>query len=105
MSCPKAKIALLLAFFGCFSSPADAQINLKTGYNLSFLSVSSLDNMLSEYNDSKGYSSGFNNLRWLHGFEGGIRFKSGLQAIEVNYQGAYQALNATGSVSGSEFED
>lgn len=93
---PKATLFLLSAFFGFFSSPADAQVNLKTGYNFSILSDPGVDQIIRSYNDLIGYSSGFGNLRWMHGFEAGLRFKSGFNALEFSYQGGYQSLKAEG---------
>lgn len=92
----RANYVLLLAFFGCFSSPVYAQVNLKTGYNISFLSIPGLDHLISEFNQSKAYNSPFSNLRWLHGFETGLRLKGGIHALELTYQGAYQSFKATG---------
>jgi hypothetical protein len=37
---------------------------------------------------------------WLHGFEMGSRFKSGVHALELTYQGAYQAMKASGDLNG-----
>ena len=86
---------LLLALFGCFSSPADAQINLKTGYNFSVVSNSSLDDIIDAYNAVRSYESGFGNFDWVHGFEAGLRLKSDMHALEFTYQGGYQTLKAT----------
>lgn len=96
MYCLKAIPYLLLALFGCFSSPADAQINLKTGYNFSIISNNnSLGDIIDAYNASRSYESGFGQLNWLHGFEAGLRLKSELHALELTYQGGYQTLKAT----------
>lgn len=105
MSCLKAIPILLWVFFGCFYSPADAQINLKTGYNISFLSNSSLDQVIGMNNINRSYTKGFGRLRWMHGFEGGARFKTGMHSLEVTYQGAYQALKATGQTPDGPYTD
>ncbi len=94
MSRQKAIFILLAAFFGCLSSPADAQVNLKTGYNFSILSNPGLDEVISIYNEVQGYSSTFKNLTWLHGFDVGLRMKSEIHALELNYQGVYKTLRA-----------
>ncbi len=96
MRCRKAISILLLAFFGCFSSPSDAQINLKTGYNFSILSNPGLNDAISFFNTSQGYTTPFQRINWMHGIEGGIRFKSGLHGFELTYQGAYKGTKATG---------
>jgi len=102
---PKATLFLLSAFFGFVSSPADAQVNLKTGYNFSILSDPGIDKIISSYNDLTGYSSGFRSLRWLHGFVAGLRFKSGFNAVELTYQGGYQALKAEGKNGVESYTD
>ena len=105
MRCLKAIQILLWVFFGCFSSPADAQINLKTGYNLSIPSPDALNQLISTYNDSRGYATGFKNVRWLHGFEAGLRLKADLHAFELTYQAAYQGSRAITSILGQEITD
>ena len=91
-----ANFILLLAFFGYISSPAYAQINLKTGYNISILTNPGLDRLITSFNQTQPYTSPFSNLRWLHGLETGLRFKGGVHAFELTYQGAYKAFKANG---------
>jgi len=94
---PKATPFVLVVFFGFFSLPADAQANLKLGYNFSFLSVPAVDQITTSYNQRQNYSSGFGSLKWLHGLETGLRYKNDLNAIEFTYQGSFKTLKATGS--------
>jgi hypothetical protein len=93
---------LFLALFGFFSSPAYAQVNLKTGYNFSVLSGTGLDRTISDMNQAQTYQSSFSNLRWMHGIETGLRLKTGIHAFELTYQGAYQVLTAKGTSSTGE---
>lgn len=102
---PKATVLVLVVYFGFFSSPADAQVNLKLGYNFSILSVPGVDQLTTSYNLRKNYTSGFGNLNWLHGLETGLRYKSDLHAIEFTYQGSFKTLKATGSNGTENFTD
>ena len=92
----KAILILLAVFFGSFSSPADSQVNLKTGYNFSIMSSPELDRVIDLYNEVQGHTSEFGKLKWLHGFDVGLRLKSDIHALELNYQGGYRALRAEG---------
>jgi hypothetical protein len=91
---------LVAAFFGFFSPPINAQFNLKSGYNLSFLSSPGLDEVIADFNKTQPYTKPMSNLDWVHGFELGARFKSGAHALELVYQGGYQVLNAEGDANG-----
>jgi len=102
---PQSNPILLVAFFGSFSSPADAQVNLKTGYNFSILSNTGLDDIISTYNDIQDYTSPFKKLTWLHGFEVGLRMKSEGNALELTYQGAYRTLRAQGQAADLTYTD
>ncbi len=104
---PKANIFLLLAFFGFFSTPVNAQFNLKTGYSFSILSPPGLDKVISDFNQSQSYDHSFSNLRWFHGFELGVRYRTGIHNFELTYQDAYNRLNATGlnPGTGASYED
>ena len=100
MNRPQAILALLAALIGYFSSPTNAQVNLKSGYNISFLSTPGLNQVISDINASRPYQDPFPSLSWLHGFELGIRFKSESNAFELSYQGAYQNTKAKGDFNG-----
>ncbi len=101
MVCLRAIFILLLAFFGLSPSPAYAQINLKTGYSFSVLSTPALHRVVSSFNQSQSYISGFHDLDWVHGFEAGLRLKGGIHALELTYQGASKSFKATGLIPGS----
>ena len=105
MNHPKTTIFLLAVFIGLFNSPANAQVNLKTGYNISILSIPGVDRMVASYNETQPYSSPFKKLSWLHGLEAGLRYKADLHAVELTYQAAYQTLKATGNITGQEYTD
>lgn len=92
---------LLLLFFGILSSPANAQINLKTGYSFSVLSTPALHQVVSSFNESQSYISRFHDLEWLHGFEAGLRLKGGVHAVELTYQGASKSFKANGLIPGT----
>jgi len=94
-----------VVFIGLFFSPANAQVNLKTGYNFSILSIPGVDQIVASYNETQPYSSPFKKLSWLHGLEAGLRYKADLHAVELTYQAAYQTLKATGKPSGQEYTD
>jgi hypothetical protein len=100
MNRPAAIVYMLTVFFGILLSPANAQISLKTGYNISFLSDPGLDRILSIHNGLEAYSSPFHKLRWLHGFEAGFRFKTNAHGLELTYQNGYQRLRAEGEANG-----
>jgi hypothetical protein len=101
MDCLRAFSFLLLLFFGFLSSPANAQINLKTGYSFSVLSTPALHRVVSSFNQSQSYISHFHDLDWMHGFEAGLRLKGGVHALELTYQGASKSFKATGLIPGS----
>lgn len=101
----KAALGLLLAFFGYFLSPVDAQVNLKTGYNFSIPAADGLNSIVDGMNETRTYSEFLRKITWLHGFEAGIRFNSDAHALEAGYQGAYQASRASGDVNGVAFTD
>lgn len=96
MNLPKAIVWLLAVFFG-LSSPVNAQLNLKTGYSISFLQDAAVNQLIHTYNQTKSFTRDFKDLKWLHGFEAGLRYKTGVHALEVTYLGAYQRLRATAS--------
>lgn len=93
---------LLAAFFGCFSLPGNAQFNLKTGYNISYISTPGLNDVISTYNASQTYNKSFPHLTWMHGIEAGLRYKFGAGAFEVTYQGAFQQLRAEDDIPGTK---
>lgn len=105
MNYPTATLLALVVYFGFFSSPAEAQVNLKLGYNFSLLSAPGADQIINSYNQQQNYSSGFRHPNWLHGLESGIRFKSDLHALELTYQGSFKTLKATGSDGTDDFTD
>ncbi len=84
------------AIFGFFSPPGNAQVNLKAGYNISFLADPGVNQVISVFNESQPYTSSFDKFSWLHGFEGGLRFKGGPHAFELSYQIGYEQLKAKG---------
>jgi len=92
----RAILVLFVAFLGMFSSPVYSQINLKTGYNFSFIDAPGLNDLISDFSESQEYSNSFPDLKWFQGFEGGVRFKGGIHALELTYQGGYQVLKAEG---------
>lgn len=90
MTNPKAIAGLLAVFFGLFSSPNNAQVNVKTGYSISLVSDPAVNDILDQYNSFFNYTKELKNLKWMHGFEAGIRYKSGPHAFELSYMGAYR---------------
>ncbi|HJW29836.1 MAG TPA: hypothetical protein VJ508_11425 [Saprospiraceae bacterium] len=96
MNLPKAIAGLLVVLTGISPRPLNAQINLKTGYNISFLSQHGLNDLLHAWNSTAQYTDEFHNLTWLHGFEAGLRYKTSIHAFELTYLGGYQKLNASG---------
>ena len=94
MTIPRAIHGLLALFFGILSLVVDAQVNLKTGYSISLNSDEAIDNIIAEHNQSTINSEKFKNLRWMHGFDTGLRYKSGPNAFELSYLGAYRHLRA-----------
>lgn len=102
MRCPKthfkAYILSILAVVSLPLSNMQGQVNLKAGYNLSFMSDPGLNQVISTFNVSQDYTRTFNKVGWLQGFEGGVRFKADIHAFELTYQSAYQALNAEGQI-------
>jgi hypothetical protein len=88
----------MMVIFSPLATMVEAQINLKAGYNLSFLSDPGLNEVISTFSESQNYNRDFRKVGWLHGFETGIRFKSDIHAFEITYQSAYQALSAEGQL-------
>lgn len=91
--------AILAAFFGFLLSPVNAQVNLKAGYNISLLSDPGLDQVVEVFSGTQPYTTPFNKLSWMHGFEAGLRFKADVHAFEITYQNAYQPLHAKGDLN------
>lgn len=106
MDFPKAIQWLLAVLLGCFSLQVDAQVNLKAGYNFSWLPDPGTDELIGLFRDA-GYTSTFKSLNWLHGFELGARYKADMHILELSYQGGYRSLRATGSfpADGGDFTD
>jgi len=102
MDRPKAMWYLLAAFFGCICIPVNAQFNLKTGYNLSFLSTPGVNDVISSYNASQSYTKSFSKLTWMHGIEAGLRYKFGAGALEATYQASFQQLRAEDDIPGTK---
>lgn len=102
MDRPKAMNYLLVAFFGFISLPVNAQFNLKTGYNISYVSMPGLDEVVSSFNASQTYTKSFHQLNWMHGLEAGLRYKFGAGAFEATYQGSFQQLRAEGDIAGTK---
>lgn len=102
MDLPKAMWYLLAAFFGCITLPLNAQFNLKTGYNISFLSTPGVNDVISTYNASQSYTKSFSKLTWMHGIEAGLRYKFGAGALEATYQASFQQLRAEGDIPGTK---
>jgi hypothetical protein len=97
---------ILAAFFGFFSSPVNAQFNLKAGYNISFLSDPAINDIMDVFADSREYTSSFHSFGWMHGFEAGLRIKSDVHAFELTYQNGYQPLKAKGTnADGTTYTD
>jgi hypothetical protein len=88
------------AFLAFFSSPANAQVNLKAGYNISFLSDQGMNEVIETFENQQDYTSSFDKFSWLHGFETGLRYKTGVSAFELTYQNGYQPLRAKGELNG-----
>jgi hypothetical protein len=94
MTSPIAMAVLLAVFFGLFSSPINAQINIKAGYSFSLVHDEAIDLLIEEVNQAGTYDRDYKNLRWVHGFDIGVRFKSGPHAFEIGYLGGYRHLVA-----------
>lgn len=92
------KSAILAAFLGFLLPPVNAQVNLKAGYNISFVSDPGVNKVVEMFNGSQAYTSSFNKFSWMHGIELGFRFKAGIHAFEISYQNAYQLLQAKGEL-------
>lgn len=95
-ACLKVSVFSLLVAIGSLSGNLIAQVNIKAGYNFSVLTDPGLNQVISTFNNSQQYSRSFRQVNWLHGFEGGLRFKSDIHAFELSYQSAYQAMSAEG---------
>lgn len=104
MNRKKPYVLLLAAFFGFFSPPVNAQVNLKAGYNISLVSDPGMNEVISLFSASQPYTSSFDKLGWIHGFEAGLRFKSDIHAFELSYQTGYQHLKAKGDLAGDAGE-
>jgi len=97
----KKTLVFFVATFIVFLAPLiKAQVNLKAGYNISFLSDPGMNEVIQTFEDQQDYTSGYDKLSWLHGFETGVRIKSGVSAIELTYQNGYQQLKAKGELNG-----
>jgi hypothetical protein len=106
MNHPKAPSGLLAVLLAILFSPVHAQFNLKSGYNFSWLPDSGTDRLIGLFNTPE-HTNTFPTLTWLHGFEAGMRYKSGASALELGYQGGYRSLRAEGTrlSDGTAFTD
>ena len=106
MNHPAAINWLLAVLLGCLSSPVDAQINLKAGYNFSWIPDPGTDPLIHLF-QSPQHTASYHELNWLHGFEAGLRYKADMHAIEIGYQGGYRSLRATGTsvADGASYTD
>jgi len=100
MNRKKTYVFFAAVFFGCLLTPLKAQVNLKAGYNISFLSDPGMNEVIQTFEDQQDYSSDYDKFSWLHGFETGLRVKSGVSAFEITYQNGYQRLRAKGDLNG-----
>lgn len=107
MTYPKAIAGLLAVFFGFISSPINAQFNLKTGYSISLVTDPTVNEIIDQYNQSHNYTRELKNLKWMHGFDAGIRYKAGPHALELSYMGAYRHFRGyfTNPNGGNEIYD
>lgn len=96
MDFPKAIHWLLTVFIGLLSLPVDAQINLKTGYTISFMSDEGMNQVIHLF-DLPDHTTPFKDLSWIHGFEAGFRYKTDVHGFELGYLGGYQKLEARGT--------
>lgn len=94
MSHVKTLVFLCAAFFGFPSSPVNAQLSLKTGYNISLVTDPGLNQAVSLFSKTQPYKKPFPKFNWMHGFETGLRYKAEEQAVELNYQIIFQKLKA-----------
>jgi hypothetical protein len=106
MNHPKGILWLLGVLLGLLSLPVVAQINLKTGYNFSWLPDPGTEQLINVYR-SPEHTRPFPGFDWLHGFEAGIRYKAEMHALELGYQGGYRSLRADGTsmTDGTAFTD
>jgi|GEM_PF-1241750 len=95
MTFHKAVTCLLVLFFGILSLPIIGQINIKAGYSFSLVHDDAIDQLVDEVNQANDYEHNLKNLRWMHGFDVGLRFKSGPHALELSYLGGYRHLLGT----------
>jgi hypothetical protein len=104
---PMAIVGLLMVFFGLLTFPIIAQINIKAGYSFSLVHDEAIDQLIDEVNQAGSYDRDYKNLRWVHGFDAGVRFKSGPHALEISYLGGYRHLLArtNNPAGGSDFVD
>jgi len=107
MTCSKAIFWLLVLFLGMCSLSIQGQVNIKAGYSFSLVADKAVDDLIKELNQGGTYSRDYKNLGWLHGFDVGLRFKSGPNALEISYLGAYRHLTAhtLNPAGGSDFID
>jgi len=91
----KAISGLIAVFLGFLSFSANAQINVKAGYSFSLVHDDAIDQLVDEVNQANDYEHDFKHLRWVHGFDFGLRFKSGSHALELSYLGGYRHLLGT----------
>jgi hypothetical protein len=100
MNRKKSLVFFVVAFIGLLAPPINAQVNLKAGYNISFLSDPGMNEIIQTFEDQQDYKTGYDKFSWLHGFETGLRVKTGASAFELTYQNGYQQLKAKGELNG-----
>lgn len=91
------KIEVILIIFLFCSFGTMAQINLKVGYDLSYFNPSSLDKIISDYNQDVGFfEEEMKSLSLVSGLTIGLRYKMGRSALEFSFQTGNKNHEAAG---------
>lgn len=77
---------------------SEAQINIIAGYDVSPASVSALDEVLKDFNETYQHVDPFGEIRIMHGFIAGLRYKHRIGAFELAYYRHLNSQNSTRSL-------
>lgn len=74
-----------------------AQLNIKVGYTVTYTNPSVTNAILNDYNSANEFlTDGFNELHYLHGMQGGLRYRIDDVAFEATWHNKYNTLRSSG---------
>lgn len=96
------KAVIIILFLGACTN-MHAQFNIKVGYTGGVAKLSSIDNIFQRFNDNQpDIEKGFDNFRYQHGLDLGLRYSVGSFAFDAGYSVISSNKDAIGVDGGNE---